>query len=49
MSLRLRESGISLSDTVSVMTETVDETALVAALRDGDKGVFAKLVDQHTP
>ncbi len=37
MSLRLRESGISLSDTVSVMTETVDETALVAALRDGDK------------
>jgi RNA polymerase sigma-70 factor (ECF subfamily) len=49
MSLRLRESGISLSDTVSVMTETAEETAVVAALRGGDEVMFAKLVDQHTP
>jgi RNA polymerase sigma-70 factor (ECF subfamily) len=27
----------------------VDETGLVAALRDGDQTVFASLVDQHTP
>ena len=31
------------------MTETVDESALVAALRDGDESAFAQLVDQHTP
>ncbi len=31
------------------MTKTVDETALIAALRDGDETVFAELVDQHTP
>jgi RNA polymerase sigma-70 factor (ECF subfamily) len=31
------------------MTETVDETALIAALRDGDEVAFAGLVDQHTP
>jgi len=49
MQLGLRVSGIPLSDTVSVMTEAVDETALVVALRDGDEAVFAKLVDQHTP
>jgi RNA polymerase sigma-70 factor (ECF subfamily) len=26
-----------------------DETALIAALRDGDEAAFARLVDQHTP
>ena len=31
------------------MTETVDETALVTALRDGDQAAFAHLVDRHTP
>jgi RNA polymerase sigma-70 factor (ECF subfamily) len=31
------------------MTETIDETALIAALRDGDEAAFAQLVDQHTP
>jgi len=31
------------------MTETVDESGLVAALRDGDESAFAQLVDQHTP
>src|SRR5436190_6715044 len=31
------------------MTETVDETALITALRDGDEAAFAQLVDQHTP
>jgi len=31
------------------MTETVDETTLIAALRDGDEVVFAELVDKHTP
>jgi RNA polymerase sigma-70 factor (ECF subfamily) len=31
------------------MTETVDETALIAALRDGDEVAFARLVDQHAP
>jgi RNA polymerase sigma-70 factor (ECF subfamily) len=31
------------------MTETVDETALIAALRDGDEAAFAQLVDRHAP
>ena len=31
------------------MTETMDETAVIAALRDGDEAAFAQLVDQHTP
>ena len=31
------------------MVETVDETATIAALRDGDEAVFAQLVDTHTP
>ena len=31
------------------MIGTVDETALIAALRDRDEAVFAELVDQHTP
>ena len=31
------------------MTGTVDESELVAALRDGDESVFAQLVDKHTP
>jgi RNA polymerase sigma-70 factor (ECF subfamily) len=31
------------------MTGTVDETALIAALRDGDEAAFAQLVDQHAP
>ncbi len=31
------------------MTETADETALIAALREGDDVVFARLVDEHTP
>lgn len=31
------------------MTDTVDETSVIAALRDGDEAVFAQLVDQHTP
>jgi RNA polymerase sigma-70 factor (ECF subfamily) len=35
--------------TVIVMTETVDETAAVAALREGDESAFAELVDRHTP
>jgi RNA polymerase sigma-70 factor, ECF subfamily len=34
---------------VSVVTGTVDETALIAALRAGDEAVFGQLVDQHTP
>ena len=32
-----------------LMTETVDETAVIAALREGDESVFADLVDRHTP
>jgi RNA polymerase sigma-70 factor (ECF subfamily) len=31
------------------MTTAVDESGLIAALRDGDETVFAQLVDQHTP
>lgn len=31
------------------MSATVDETALIAALRAGDERVFADLVDQHAP
>ncbi|HKP44848.1 RNA polymerase sigma factor [Mycobacterium sp.] len=31
------------------MTETIDETTLIAALRDGDEVTFSRLVDQHTP
>ncbi|NTY63386.1 RNA polymerase sigma factor [Mycolicibacterium sphagni] len=31
------------------MTETPDETALIAALREGDEVAFARLVDEHTP
>jgi RNA polymerase sigma-70 factor, ECF subfamily len=31
------------------MTETMDETAVIAALRDGDESAFAQLVDKHTP
>ena len=31
------------------MTETVDETTLIAALRDGDEAAFAQLVDHHAP
>ena len=31
------------------MTETMDETAVIAALRGGDESAFAQLVDQHTP
>jgi RNA polymerase sigma-70 factor, ECF subfamily len=31
------------------MTTAVDESGLIAALRDGDQTVFAQLVDQHTP
>ena len=31
------------------MTETVDDSELIAALRDGDEAAFAQLVDQHTP
>lgn len=31
------------------MTGTVDETALTAALRDGDEAAFAQLVDQYAP
>lgn len=31
------------------MTETADETAMIAALREGDEVVFARLVDEHTP
>jgi RNA polymerase sigma-70 factor (ECF subfamily) len=34
---------------VTVVTETVDETALITALRDGDQVAFAHLVDRHTP
>jgi RNA polymerase sigma-70 factor, ECF subfamily len=34
---------------VTAMTETIDETTLVAALRDGDERVFGQLVDRHTP
>ncbi len=30
------------------MTETADEAALIAALREGDELVYARLVDQHT-
>ena len=32
-----------------MMGTIVDETALIAALREGDEAVFAQLVDQHTP
>jgi RNA polymerase sigma-70 factor (ECF subfamily) len=31
------------------MSPTVDETALIVALRSGDERIFAELVDQHTP
>ena len=31
------------------MVATVDETALIQALRNGDETAFAMLVDQHTP
>jgi RNA polymerase sigma-70 factor (ECF subfamily) len=31
------------------MSAAVDETTVIAALRDGDEAVFAQLVDQHTP
>jgi RNA polymerase sigma-70 factor (ECF subfamily) len=31
------------------MTTAVDESGLIAALRDGDQTMFAQLVDQHTP
>jgi RNA polymerase sigma-70 factor, ECF subfamily len=31
------------------MTGTVDESDLIAALRDGDEAAFALLVDKHTP
>jgi RNA polymerase sigma-70 factor (ECF subfamily) len=31
------------------MIAAVDETALLAALRDGDEAAFAQLVDQHAP
>jgi RNA polymerase sigma-70 factor (ECF subfamily) len=31
------------------MIATVDESTLVAALRDGDQTAFAQLVDRHTP
>jgi RNA polymerase sigma-70 factor, ECF subfamily len=31
------------------MIATVDESRLIAGLRDGDETVFAQLVDQHTP
>ncbi|HYZ67006.1 MAG TPA: sigma-70 family RNA polymerase sigma factor, partial [Mycobacterium sp.] len=31
------------------MMAIVDETTLVAALRDGDEAAFARLVDQHAP
>jgi RNA polymerase sigma-70 factor (ECF subfamily) len=31
------------------MIATVDESTLIAALRDGDEAVFAQLVDEHTP
>src|SRR5690349_22661382 len=35
---------------LTVMTTTAeDESALVAALRDGDETAFAALVDRHTP
>jgi RNA polymerase sigma-70 factor (ECF subfamily) len=34
---------------VTVVAETMDETAVIAALRDGDESAFAQLVDQHTP
>ena len=33
----------------AAMTTAVDESGLIAALRDGDETVFAQLVDQHTP
>jgi RNA polymerase sigma-70 factor (ECF subfamily) len=32
-----------------VVTDTADESALIAALRLGDQGAFAQLVDHHTP
>jgi RNA polymerase sigma-70 factor, ECF subfamily len=31
------------------MIATVDESTVIAGLRDGDETVFAQLVDQHTP
>ena len=31
------------------MIAAVDETTLIAALRDGEEAAFAQLVDQHTP
>jgi RNA polymerase sigma-70 factor (ECF subfamily) len=31
------------------MIATVDESTLIAGLRDGDETLFAQLVDQHTP
>jgi RNA polymerase sigma-70 factor, ECF subfamily len=34
---------------VIVMTETIDEAALIAALRDGDDTTFGRLIDQHAP
>jgi RNA polymerase sigma-70 factor (ECF subfamily) len=32
-----------------MMGTAVDESALIAALRDGDEAAFARLVDEHTP
>jgi RNA polymerase sigma-70 factor, ECF subfamily len=32
-----------------LMTGSVDESALIAALRAGDDAVFTQLVDQYSP